>query len=484
MNSQTLDKLSKTFALFCGIYLLAYLFVYVRGSLFYFGEAVSYEGLLRILHGLPFASRPDDIPLSLTPYSPLFLIPLIGIGKLFSIQQIETVTQIARLFQLGLLTALFLLLNSMRTRFFSNVSSGWSFFWVLLPVFFYSPPMELGLRPDTLSFLFEVGSVYAILCFLQKLNKKFIFLAATLAGFAVATKLNTLGAAVGIMVFTYFFLDLEKYSFYAAPMVGTAIIILSLQYQVLGEALPENIFTSILSTILSLGDSIKVYMKFFDLFLLPFTYYLFLVIYGLTNMTEKKERNLFILVLSFSFFVAFMGQIKWGAFHNYFLGFIYLGLVPASIGFHQLFYNRSETQKTGLLFFHFLYIFIFLVRGTSIPSKIWQDRNYFSELNQIRDVIQQRAPQGYIYTNDEKLQLAFAHRTAIGVLSQELLQVTPKLQKHVAPLQQKLKQSEPFSAYIFSCDDLATGKTAGLFLDPSKLKNLETVKTGKYCLLF
>jgi hypothetical protein len=38
MNSQTFDRLSKAFAGFCGIYLLAYLFLYIRGSLFYFGE--------------------------------------------------------------------------------------------------------------------------------------------------------------------------------------------------------------------------------------------------------------------------------------------------------------------------------------------------------------------------------------------------------------------------------------------------------------
>lgn len=484
MKSKSLDILSKAFAVLCGFYLLVYLYFYLTGSLFYFGEAISYEGLMRTLHGMPFASGPEEIPLSLTPYTPFFLVPLMGIGKLLSITQIETVTMVARLFQMGLLATLFWVLNNMRKRYFAEISSGWSFFWVLLPVFFYSPVMEMGLRPDTMSFLFEALSVCTILYFLQRLEKKYVFYAATLAGIAVATKLNTLGAAVGIMVFCYFFLDLEKYSFFAAPMVGTAIIVLSLQYQVIGEALPDNIFTSIQSSILSLGEGVKVYSKFFDLFLFPFSYYLFLMLLGLASFPAKKEKKLFVLVLFFSFLFAYLGQMKWGAFHNYFLGFIYLGLIPASIGFKQLTENKTQAQTTGIFLFHFLYISLLIARGTSGPVKIWQDRKYFAELKQIRELIDQKAPQGYIYTNDEKLSLAFAHRTAIGVLSQELLQVTPKLQKRIPALQKKLESLPPYSAYIFKCKALDGGAVGDLFVNLEDVKKRTRIQTGEYCLLY
>lgn len=484
MQSKSLDRISKAFAVFCGVYLFVYFYFYLTGSLFYFGEAISYEGLMRTLHGLPFASRPEEIPLSLTPYTPLFLLPLMGVGKLFSITRIETVTVVARLFQMGLLGTLFWVLNNMRKRYFAELSSGWSFVWVLLPVFFYNPPMEMGLRPDTMSFLFEALSVCTILHFLQKLEKRYVFYAATLAGIAVATKLNTLGAAVGIMFFCYFFLDLEKYSFFAAPMVGTALILLSLQYQILGEALPDNIFTSIQSAVLSSTDAIKVYSKLFDLFLFPLSYYLFLMLLGLACFPQKKEKQLFTLVLFFSFLFAFLGQMKWGAFHNYFLGFIYLGLIPASIGFKQLLENKTQAQKTGILLFHFLYISMLMVRGTSGPVKIWQDRKYFAELKQIQELVAQKAPTGYIYTNEEKLHLAFADRTAIGVLSQELLEVTPKLQKRISAIQKKLENLPTYSAYILKCEALNNGTVSGLFLNLDDIKRRTRIQTGEFCLLY
>lgn len=480
----TLKRLSKAFAVFCGIYLIAYLFLYVQGNLFYFGEAISYEGLIRTLHGMSFASGPEEIPLSFTPYTPFFLMPLMLIGKMFSITKIESLSVLARLLQIGLLAALFGLLNQMRKRFFPDLSSGWAFFWVVLPVFFFSPPMELGLRPDTLSFLCEAGSVFAMLAFLPELKKKYLLLAAFFSALAIAIKLNTIGAAVGMMVFCFFFLDIEKYSIYALFTVGLAAILEALQYQILGEALPDNILKAIQSALLSPSDAIKVYLKLFDLFLFPFTYYLFLIFYGISNFAQKKERALFILILGFSFLFAFAGQIKWGAFHNYFLGFIYLGLVPASIGLHQLLKTNTGSKRTVLLLFHFLYIALFVARGSSIPMKIWQDRAYLDELNQLRALVQEKAPQGYLYTQDEQLQLAFANRAAIGVLSQELLQVTPKLQNHIPKIQEKLKSLPPFSAYIFKCEEFESGNVSGIFLQLEDVKKRNRVKTGKYCLFY
>ena len=484
MNSQTLDRLSKAFAVFCGIYLMAYLFLYIRGSLFYFGEAISYEGLLRTLHEMPFASGPKEIPLSLTPYTPLFLLPLISLGKIFSISQIETLTMVARLLQTALLGTLFALLNSLRKHFFQELSSGWAFLWVLIPVFFYSPTMELGLRPDTLSFLCEAGSVYAMLSFLQNQKDKQLILAALLSGLAVSIKLNTLGAAAGLSVFCFVCIDKKKCAIFSSIAASVVLTILGLQYLVLGEALPQNILSSIQSTVLSGSDALKVYLKLFDLFLFPLVFYLFLMFYGLAALNPKKERTLFTLVLGFSFLLAFLGQLKWGAFHNYFLGFVYLGLIPASIGFNQLLKNKTNSQRTVFLIFHFLYVALFIARGTSIPVKIWQDRDYLSELKQIRTLVEEKAPTGYVFSNDEQIQIAFAHRTAIGVLSQELLQVTPKLQPQIPEVKKNLENSGPFAAYIFKCEEYESGKSAGIFVNLEDVNKRQRIQTGRYCIFF
>lgn len=484
MNSQTLNSLSKAFAVFCGMYLIAYLFLYIRGSLFYFGEAISYEGLLRTLHGMPFASTPEELPLSFTPYNPIFLMPLMFIGKLLSVNQIETLSVLARVFQLGLLATLFGLLNQMRKRFFPDLSSAWAFLWVLIPVFFYSPPMELGLRPDTLSFLCEAGAAFAMLSFLRNNQTKHFILSALLAGLAVSIKFNTIGAAVGLSVFCLFYINKTKFLTFGALSASVVLIFLAIQYLVLSAALSQNILTSIQSSVLSGGDALKVYLKLSDLFLFPFTYYLFLMLYGLATLNQKKERTLFALVLAFSFLFAFVGQLKWGAFHNYFLGCIYLGLVPASIGFKQLLNRKNNTSNPIFLLFHFLYIALFIFRGASIPVKIWEDHGYFPELKQIRELLNERAPRGYVYSNDEQIQIAFAHRTAIGVLSQELLQVTPKLQPRISQVKKNLENSVSFAAYIFKCEEYDNSKSAGIFVNLADVNKRQRIQTGKYCIFF
>lgn len=153
------------FLLGTGFYLVGFLFLFLTGSHFYFGEAVSYEGLMRMLSGLPFASRPTEIPASLTPYSPLFLLPLVLIGKLLHIGSIDKAMILARTYQSLLLAGLFFSLNKMRKHFFPLNSSGSSFLIACGLVFLFSPAMELALRPDTISFLCECWAIYFILSF-------------------------------------------------------------------------------------------------------------------------------------------------------------------------------------------------------------------------------------------------------------------------------------------------------------------------------
>ena len=130
-----------------------------------------------------------------------------------------------------------------------------------------------------------------------------------------------------------------------------------------------------------------------------------------------------------------------------------------------------------------LHLVFYILRGSSIPVKIWQDRDHFRELTQIRSLLQEKLPKGYIYTSDEQLHLAFVDRVAIGVLSEELLQTTPKLMQGIEKIRFKLQEIKP-SGYLLPCDKFETGSIYGLFFDAKQLTPLQKVKTGKYCLYF
>ena len=229
-TSNTLKKLSLLFGFLVVAYTLFYLYFFLNGSLFYFGEAISYEGLMRVLLGKSFATQPQEIPLSLTPYTPLFLSPMTLLGKLIKWNRIEEIMILARTFQSGLLFLLFLFLNHIRKTFFSDKSTGFSFLFVAGLVFFYNPTMELALRPDTLSFLCEAGSVFYLLRYLKYSKLKSIALAALASGMAVAIKLNTLGAVGGIILFLLVNKEMRALGIYLVGFVFSASLLLAILY--------------------------------------------------------------------------------------------------------------------------------------------------------------------------------------------------------------------------------------------------------------
>ncbi|NBX81884.1 hypothetical protein EBQ90_02200 [bacterium] len=187
--------------LLIALYLVLYWFSYLQGSQLYFGEAVSYEGLLRMLQGAPFATLPTAVPVSLTPYTPLFLLPLQALVKNIPVKSFWSVVTAARVFQTALLFLLFLSIQKINKRFFRNDEPAKFYWWAVLMVFAYNPVMEMALRPDTCSFIFEVSGVYWILHFLESRKNLSLVAGAFLFAAAAAVKLNTLGAVSGSILY-------------------------------------------------------------------------------------------------------------------------------------------------------------------------------------------------------------------------------------------------------------------------------------------
>jgi hypothetical protein len=465
--------LKNLFLIGTGSYLAGFLFLFLTGSIFYFGEAISYEGLMRMLSGLPFASSPTELPVSLTPYSPLFLLPLTLLGKLLHIHSIEKAIILARFYQSMLLGILFLSLNRMRNHFFPLNSSGSSFLLACSLVFFYSPAMELALRPDTISFLCECWAIYFILYFLKTDQDRFLGFAALSFSLALAFKLNTLGCFLGA---SGFLLCSKQWSSFLKLTLSTLLLtslFLGLHQIFLAEVFSKNILVSIQSQLWQWAEALEVYLKLFKSFLLPLSIYFFLVIRGIRCFEDKEQSRLFAWILSASFLMAFLGQMKWGAFHNYFLGMLYLGIIPASCGIFRL--ARSSPRLTyGIVGSLML---LFMARELSIPYKIWLDKRYFFELTRLQELVREKAPSGFIYSNDEKIKVGFVGRSALGVLTEELLWTTPKFRPLIPLLKNSLINSGGPQAFITLCSETPPREWGFSATD-----NWEKIQTGKYCL--
>lgn len=454
-------------------YLIVFLSFFLTGSLFYFGEAVSYEGLMRLLLGLPFASSPTTLPVSLTPYSPLFILPLFTFGKFLKVTSIDQAMLLGRLFQASLLVFLFVSLNRLRKHFFPQGSNGVSFISACGLLFFYSPAMVLALRPDTLSFLCEIWAVYWILSLLKTNRNRCLLFASFFFSAAIAIKLNTIGCflgALGFFIFSKDFKSCAKLGFLTSIFT---LVFLGAHEVVLGEAFSKNILLSIQSQLWNFSQAIEVYKGVFDLFLIPLSTYFFLVFWGVRGFVDAQQAKLFSWILGASFLIAFLGQMKWGAFHNYFLGMLYLCTIPASCGIYRL----SEISYKTTYFFVCALMAIFMIRALSIPTKIWMDKRYFDELSYLHKLVQEKVPSGFIYSNDEKIKVGFTGKTAIGVLTEELIWTTPKLRPVLPLLKKSIDQAGGHRAYITKCTHFPPSEWG--FTSP---EGWEKTQTGYYCL--
>ena len=428
---------------------------------------------MRMLLGLPFATLPNELPLSLTPYSPLFLLPVTLIGKLFHITSIDKAMILARVYQAILLVILFFSLNRIRKHFFPLISSGPSFLIACGLLFFYSPAMELALRPDTISFLCECWAMAFILSFLKTNQNRFLLLASLCFSSAIAFKLNTLGCFVGTLGFLFFSRDWGSFLKLSVSTLVLTLLFLASHQLALGDAFSQNILVSIQSQLWHLAAAVEVYVKVFDLLLLPLSVYFFLIFWGIQSFEDKQQAHLFTWALGTSFGLAFLSQMKWGAFHNYFLGALYLGLIPASCGIYRMAQVAKKATYLGLGSL----MILFMVRGLSIPSKIWLDKRYFLELTRLQELVSEKVPQGFIYSNDEKIKVGFTGKSVLGVLTEELLWTTPKLKALIPQVKEAVKTTGRPQAFITLCSE-SPSPDWGF----SNAETWEKIQTGRYCL--
>ena len=433
--------------LLIALYLVLYWFSYLQGSQLYFGEAVSYEGLLRMIQGAPFATLPTAVPVSLTPYTPLFLLPLQALVKNIPVQSFWSVVTTARVFQSALLFLLFFSIQKINKRFFRNDEPAKFYWWAVLMVFAYNPVMEMALRPDTFSFIFEVWGVYWILHFLESRKNLSLVAGAFLFAAAAAVKLNTLGAVSGSIL--YLTIRKEWKSVFTLGLLFTVSMLATcwLLEKSIGPAFSQNILVSIQSRLWNVQEAVEVYKKVFDFFLFPLLFFIFLAGWGLGTHPKKSENLLLTSVLGCSFLLAFLGQLKWGAFHNYFLGAIYLGTLPVSFAIAE--FSKKAPRLAASAVFGF--VGLLLVRGLAIPEKIFRDRAFVKNSLRWEREVRERVPEGFLYVPEERLHLMLTDRTAIGVLTEELLGTTPKLVKKVPELQRNVAEQGGYAGFLIDC---------------------------------
>lgn len=364
-----------------------------------------------------------------------------------------------------------------------------SFFLFSLIWFFLSFPGNiLSVRPDFLSFLFEFLAFASFYETTFKIggNSKWFYLSAIFAGLAIATKLNTIGVFLGILLFLVIIKQSHKAFIYLIVSLSTVTTLFTYFYVQLGEKFVSNILGSIQKTpeVESGNELVSLLVaRVQELVLSQFLFYLLVAIgLGIIFKEDRQKSRLFVCCLGTSFTVATIGQISPGAYLNYHFGFFMLAVIPASIGIYKIFNNcQREAILKPLKWILLFAVMVKLILALLFPAAILVNdlRNY--PYKQAEMYIQESHPDGYIYITDSTGILYFFSRTLIGPWVESYLRLTPRYKKYVTAIKQELSKYH-FSAAIMLGTGCEKWQPTGFFVDETqKLINLEK-KFKKICI--
>jgi hypothetical protein len=341
--------------------------------------------------------------------------------------------------------------------------------------------LNLSVRPDFFSFLFEFLAF--VFFFRQQFDKSisfnFFYISAIFSGLAIATKLNTLGVFMGILLY----LIITK-TFYRAFLYSltTAITILSmflLFYVYLGNKLFSIVLGSTKNEIISGLSFLNVLEK------LAFNYTVFylLTLIGIFIILKnnKSQGILFISCLTTSFVLATMGQLKVGAFFNYHFGFFMLAIIPVSIAINNIL-NENKSQPITKS----IQIILISIVGLSLITSFTFYITFFNHFiyypyKDVKNYLNENYPEGYIYTPDDSIILSFFDRTLIGPWSETFITITPSYQSYIPILKKELSKHD-FSVTIKGGTGCENWQPSGIFIDEIKHLNHLDKQFQKICI--
>ena len=442
------------------------------GHFFNYGaESISIASLLRMAAGQAWVSAIDDSPLLVSVFNPLYLLPAWPVAWMAGPGATLVLAVTGRLLSL---VALALLLREVAGIYRAHWPAEYSPYWlrVMMVLFALSfAPLLFAFRPDFLSFLLEVVALA------QLLNGKTVR-AALLTGLAVVAKYNTLGLLVGgtlWMLHRRRLRDALAFAGVGVAVIGASLVAL---YLLFGERVLTNHLFGLG------GDRVAVDWTlvhgFLAGFAAPQALFLVFVVCGLKQLRRSapEAAGLVACFLVASFAIATAGQLRPGAYYNYYYGFFAVGLVPAASSAARWLQGGVRT----LPWTAFLATLAFHGAEAARPSAtviLNQIPNYPYEA--LREYLDRRWPSARVYATDPTLLVIFHDRAVIGPWAEAFVLNSPPLQPFADRVRSVQRQAGGIDLVLVSGRNCAQWTPDGLFAP--ELAGVRTLDRhlGKLC---
>ncbi|WP_332863382.1 hypothetical protein [Pannus brasiliensis] len=429
-----------------------------------------------------------ELPLLISSYSPMLFGLLYPLLKIFGLQTIPEVVSLGRIFILFLFLLFLAIENFFFKKYFPKYYNLGIFLFSSLWFFVLFPGDILSLKPDFLAFLFEfLAFAYFYRAYFELPKKPIDFyLSPIFAGFAVAAKLNTLGVFFGIVTFLIAVRKFKGALLYSLVTTATVLCFFLIFSWQLGERFITGVLVST-KTIPPLGiDLVNQIVSLPQKVFYPYVLFYLLVAIGLWILFKDNVQKslLFGSCLGASFLLATMGQVKVGAFLNYYFGFFTLALIPVSIAIKYLFQaERSSFLIRPLQIVLAFYILFNILQALLFPGAVFLNflKNYPYE--EARAYIQENYPDGYVYTaeSDHPAPLHFLDRTLLGPWAETQLNIVPAFHHYIPVIREKLSRYR-FSVAVKLGSGCENWRPSGIFFEETKhLEHLQK-KIKKICI--
>ena len=415
-------------------------------------EGIVFNSIQRLREGLPYLSGPLDFPLALTTYSPVISWLLHPFVFFLSPENIILIGTIARIIAVAIIGLQYLVLR--KSKLIPVDSLNLLFFLYIT----FLPDALLSLKPDSLAFLCEIIGFVLFQKFLKEDQKKFLVLSSVFLGVGFLSKMNTIGVGLGLGLYLLFERRIIDLVIFVVAILTVAIVGFGCFYWLLGDDLILNLLASTKSYFMFTFDHfISTSITMLKLMLYPIAIFIYL---GWQSFKEKKiERPIsYFLPIVCSFFIAFIGQFKIGAFLNYFFGVFLILILLAGPSFQQCI---LQTQKKTLLFLSLTsLLFIYHLIGTGL---IAGNNLYYYPWSQVREYLQKQNFAGKIYVPDNNASLYFWRYNNIGSSTEVFLELSPMHSENMKKLTLQLSEMKPFQKAIIVGSNCEKWKPSGIF---------------------
>lgn len=452
----------------------------------YGGESLELASIMRVSHSLPYVSRPNELPILFSQYSPVLFWLIDPLIKFMGSNSLREIVLISRVFIISVLFLYSYILNRFFIKYNIGQHKNFSFTFAVLWFFVMFPGDILSVSADFLSFLFEFlsFSMFYDLTFNRQNNLRKLLLAAIFAGIAISIKVNSVGVFLGIVLFLLLNRFIYFVVIYCSTTILTVVVIFIAFYWSLGDRFTSVILAGILNEPLPIIEVLrKIGMVFFDdQFHFSVSIFYILVLVGLYNIKGSRRKvQLYSCCLGMSFAVATLSQARIGAYLNYHFGFFMLAVIPVSIALNHLFESSQKLRNYNVLHFVvMLIVSIQLLISLKFPVRILIDNSSHAH-ERVTKYLMEKHPTDYIYTDISAISLRLLDKTLLGPWAEWEMQVNPFCRSYIPEIRNKLKKIR-FTVAVVDQPDCKQWKPSGIFLNETRQLVYFKKEIGDICI--